>query len=456
MKQHFKLGIILFGALWMTACATKQIPTSPAASPTPAPTTIATIPPTATATSLPTPPSTPLPTSTPTPLPLNLLFSYSVSPSQQTVLERLISKFNRTHPEFRVVGKNQGTIGNPVSAGNRPDVAMSYPSDIAALAKAGWIVPLDDYLHNDRNIFTADDMQDVFPSYVNHYPQFGDKVYSIGFMRSMEVMYYNADLLRAAGFSKPPETWEEFAKACAAVSKPPDIYCYEMKADATDLTTWIYSRGGDMVALDGRAAAFNQKPGLDAMMLLNELFRKKYAIAASRAFQEPGDLAVGKVAFTFDTTLGLEFYARAVKGAGKGIRWGVAPSPRTTAKPIVDLYGPSVAIFKTTIEKERAALIFTQWLADQEPNAEWVQATGYFPARLSTKAQLADFLSANPPYANAFEWLPYGRNEPNVSEWNSVRGFLADAMVAVASGKATPEDALRDAAKKANDVLARQ
>ncbi len=346
------------------------------------------------------------------------------------------------------MGKNQGAV-DPVSVGSRPDIVMNYASDVAALARAGLIAPLDEYMQDNEDGFTAADMQDIFPAYIDRYPQFQNRIYSIGFMRSMEVMYYNADLLRAAGFTKPPETWDEFAQVCAAVAKPPDVYCYEMKADAADFASWVYSRGGDMVSADGGTVAFDQKPGLDALGFLNDLFRKRSAIIAGRAFQEPGDFAAGKVAFTFDTTLGLGFYDRAVKGTSKPIGWGIAPMPRTLVKPVVNMSGPSLAVLKGTAEKQRAAFVFAKWLMDQEPNAQWVRATGYFPARASTRARLADYIAANPAFASAYEWLPYGRSEPSIAGWNPVRGLLADAMVAVARGKAMPEEALKDAARKA-------
>ncbi len=364
-------------------------------------------------------------------------------------LEGLIAWFNLTHPDIRVVGQNRIAAEEPVSAGNRPDIVMNYASDIAMLARAGLMAPLDEYVQNDQDGFTAGDMQDVFPAYIDRYPRFQNRIYSIGFMRSMEVMYYNADLLREGGFAKPPQTWDEFAQVCASVAKPPEVYCYEMKADATDFVSWVYSRGGDMVSADGRAVAFDQKPGLDALRFLNDLFRKRLAIAASRAFQEPGDFATGKVAFTFDTTLGLGFYDRAVKGTSKPIRWGIAPMPRTLAMPVVNMNGPSLAVLKGAADKQQAAIVFARWLMDREPNAQWVRATGYLPARASTRLRLADYIAANPVLATAYDWLPYGRSEPNVAGWNSVRGLLADAMVAVARGKATPEEALKDAARKA-------
>ncbi len=115
-----------------------------------------------------------------------------------------------------------------------------------------------------------------------------------------------------------------------------------------------------------------------------------------------------------------------------------------------------MAIFKTTTEKERAAFTFLKWLMDPAPNAEWVQATSYFPARQSTKDQLTAFIQANPLYGNALGWLQYGRTEPTIAAWNPIRNILFDAMTAVANGKQTPQAALSDAVTKANAAIAGQ
>ena len=37
--------------------------------------------------------------------------------------------------------------------------------------------------------FSSDDLKDLFPSFIDHSPQAGNQVYSLAFMRSMEVMY---------------------------------------------------------------------------------------------------------------------------------------------------------------------------------------------------------------------------------------------------------------------------
>ena len=68
-------------------------------------------------------------------------------------------------------------------------------------------------------------------------------------------------------------TWDDFMKICAAVSKAPDAYCYEMNTDASRFAAWVWSRGGSMLSPDNKTVAFNGQPGLDSLTFLDQLFK---------------------------------------------------------------------------------------------------------------------------------------------------------------------------------------
>ncbi len=366
-----------------------------------------------------------------------------------------IDKFNASSSEFVVVAAPQGANTDLLKSAqaamngeSKPDVILAYPTDLAQLAKSGALAPLDD----PKLGFTPDDLKDFFPAFVDRYPQFGNKIYSIGWSRHLQVMYYNADLLKSVGINKPPETWDDFMKACAAMIKPPDVICYAMDPNAMDFESSFLGRAGGLLSGDAKRVTFDQKPGLDALTFISDLFTKKYAVLTTRAFQEQSDFAAGKVAFTFDTTLALSAYDRQVKNAGKNFVWGIAVPPRT-ATPVVLAYGPSLAIVSKSPEKQQAAFTFVKWMLDKEANSGWAIATNSFPARQSAKDNLVDYIKTNPLYGQAFNWLRFARGEPNVAAWASVRAIVADAMLTVANGKAQPADALKDAATRANGAL---
>ncbi len=464
MTRKIAWAFTLILALILAACAPAATPVPPTATQPPAANTsapAATLAPTQAPSSAATATATLPPTITPAANAIQIQFWHGQSGFQGQVLNNLVNQFNSTHPDIFVTATFQGTYSDlykkvtaAIAGGAPPDLSVAYQNDVSNYIASDAVIPLDSLMNDPQIGFSSADLQDIYPAFIDHYPQSNNQVYSLAFMRSMEVMYYNADMLKAAGFSQPPATWDDFLKVCAAVSKPPDTYCYELNTDASRFANWVWGRGGDMLSPDGKSVAFNSQAGLDTLTFLGQLFQKQYAIVIAKAFQDQTDFSLGKIAFTFGSTAGLPYYKTAIDQAGKVTSWGIAPSPHTTANPVVDAYGPSVTIFKTTTQKERAAFTFLKWLMDTGPNSTWVQATYYFPARQSTKASLADFIQAHPLYGQAFDWLQYGKQEPTIAAWNPIRGFLADALTAVANNTASPQDALNTAATKASGALA--
>jgi len=326
------------------------------------------------------------------------------------------------------------------SAGAPPNLIFAYPDDLAKLVQQNMLVPLADLPAND-----------IFPAFIDRYPLAGNQAYGIAPARALHVMYYNADLLKLIGAPRPPETWDEFARICDALAKIPDTTCYAMTPSAATLTTWVWNRGGEVTSADGKTSTLAQKPGADTLNLLSDLFKKKQATLASKPFQEPTDFALGKIAFTFDTTSGLDVYDRAIKSASKPFAWGIAPSPRTTREPVILAFGPALAIVKTDAAHERAARVFVNWMLDRAASSEWAKTTGMLPARSSAQPMLTEYARTNTQYGVALGWLKYARAEPNLAAWSVLRVHLADAMLAVAIGKPA-NDVLNDTVKKFNDT----
>ncbi|MBI3913231.1 MAG: ABC transporter substrate-binding protein [Chloroflexi bacterium] len=407
----------------------------------------------------------PQPTAAPSPTRarIELQLWHALGTADQNTLDALAQKFNATHPEIFITATNAGSYSDllkrvPLAStfNPPPDLALLQPADIAAQLKTDAFIPLDDLL-NDADIgLRTPDYADISPAFLDRYPQHGNRVYSLAFARQMQVMYYNADLLKSGGIAKPPETWDDFTKTCAAIAKPPDVFCWLTDINAFDFAAQVYARGGELVSADGKTVAFNGKTALDALNLLKDHLTKGYAVPSKIAFQEPRDFAKGKLAFAFDTAAGLLLYERTLKSADKPINWGIALYPRANANTnrVALVYGEAFAIFKSSPEKARAAFAFVKWLMDAPQSAEWAKATGALPARESSRNLLADYFAAHPAYASAFDQLKFARAEPNVAAWSSIRVMLADAISAALSGKITPADALKEAERKANSVLA--
>jgi multiple sugar transport system substrate-binding protein len=99
-----------------------------------------------------------------------------------------------------------------ISAGEEAELYSSDPLT-PQLVKEKKIVPLTE-LPNFKDVL------DSYDSYqVEGITKFDGVPYIIPFRQNVYGMAYNKDMMARIGFSGPPKTWDEFEKACVAISK---------------------------------------------------------------------------------------------------------------------------------------------------------------------------------------------------------------------------------------------
>ena len=99
-----------------------------------------------------------------------------------------------------------------------------------------------------------------------------------------------------------------------------------------------------------------------------------------------------------------------------------------------------------------AAGLFLKWFTEPEQQAQWVEASGYFPARKGAAEHLQAYFAEHPRYERAFAWLDAGRGEPGVRGYTRVRRLIAEAMTAVIKGE-DMDAALADLQQRADAML---
>ncbi len=339
-----------------------------------------------------------------------------------------------------------------IAAANPPDLAQAFENEVAAYYKAGAIVPLDEYVKGPNGV-SADDLKDIPQALLDtgRFAQFDNRLLSFPFNKSLSVLWYNVPLLRAAGFEKPPATWDEFRQLCDKVAKE-GVTCWAIQPNATTFTTFLWTRGGVLADADFKEARFNSPEGVAVLELEQELVKKGQAYV-SRGFDWQNDFGAQKVAMVFSSMVSDPFIDRVVKGT---FDYSMAPYPTAPGKPTATvLTGTNAVIFKSTPEKQAAAWDFVKWATSREQTAFWASETGYLPVRTSAleTPTLQQVLQTRPRYKVALDLMPYGRPEPSLAPWTQVRDFLQDAENKVLSQTASAQQALDEAARKANEVL---
>ena len=386
------------------------------------------------------------------------------SGKREEALQAMIKDFNETNEwGITVNGEYQGRYNDvynkmitAIAGGVLPNLVVAYQNQAAAYQVSDALADMAPYV-KDPKWGLGDELDDYFEGFLSQdvSSQFGGMRLGFPPNRSLEVMYYNADWLNQVGISKAPKNWDQFYEAVKKATNPgAGKYGYAIRTDASNVYAMIIGRGGEIAKKDGSGYNFNTREFKDSMRFMKKIYDDGYGKKIAERYGEQTDFANRTVLFTMASTSGLLYYGRAVKGSEKGeFNWNVAAIPHTTAKAVLDVYGASVSIPKTTPEQQLAAWLFVKWLTQPEQQARWVEISNYFPVRKSTADNLGAFFAKNPKYKDAFDLLNTAtlKAEPPFSGYDEVRDAASAAFNAILDG-ADIDQTARELDEEANKI----
>ena len=377
-------------------------------------------------------------------------------------LEAAVKKFNDTNGKgitvTPVVQGNYTALGQKllgaIQAGTLPELAHAYESNVADYTKANVVIDLDPYVNSKKNGLDQASKDDIYKPYfdTNRFAQYGDKLLSFPFTKSLAVMYTNLDVLKANGIATAPTTWADWEKTVQATTKKDASgkttqYGYAGATDASYFNAMVLSRGGKIMSDDNKTVAWAGKEGLETLQMLDRLYKGGYAYTPTN-FDWQNDFGT-KLAFVFSSTSSRPFIAAAMKTP---VNWtvGLPPGGKTV------MFGANVAVFKTTPQKQLASWLFIKWFSEQEQTADWATKAYYMPVRKSAanNEALKNYWSTKDPQGKqAYDIIGSSIPEPNVRGQQDIRDVITNMIVSVTTGKSTPEAAIKDAETKANQIL---
>ena len=228
---------------------------------------------------------------------IQVLSNFTSDVARGKVLDEFIKEFNAQHQgEYTVVSKAQPDwptlqqqIRSLISAGKTPDVFIYNfnPSDLSR-EKSGQLMDWSKSLDDDaawKGRFRASDLDKL---------TIDGKLIGIPADQSPALVYYNMDLLKAAGINSAPKTWDEFfadgkklkAKGAAALAM--------MTADDAWHTMNAFSY---IAASAGGADAFAAGKSLDSPAVVTAAEDAKRLFALSTPDALGGNYSASSSAF---------------------------------------------------------------------------------------------------------------------------------------------------------------
>ncbi|GAB4317120.1 MAG: ABC transporter substrate-binding protein [Candidatus Sumerlaeia bacterium] len=385
--------------------------------------------------------------------------SMGVGTHRQTI-QNITGSFTQTHPELSVTAIYQGSYSDllqkliaALTAGTNPSMSQMYETWTSRFFNRGHLVALNSFFASDPS-FAEQDLNDFYQVFLDGNTWDG-QLLSLPFNKSAYVLYYNADMLREAGYTQPPRTWDEMRDICEKVQKRGLApYGYAMRSTLESLTTLLYANGGRYLNDEGTKMMLDTPESRETVEFLhNMLFVWKIASVESDYLNN--GFGSEKFAMYIGSTAGFPYNDRSVAGR---FEWRVAPIPsKDLSRPRRTLFqGTNIGIFSNTTEQERLhAWQYLRHLTNTDNATQWAIQTGYLPIRKSclNHPDMKAYLEKNPNYKAVLPELENGVFEPRIEQWESMRNVLTREFDSFLNGRKGVEEFIRDSTQKCEYVL---
>lgn len=407
-------------------------------------------------------------------------FWHSMTGDKSLVLNTIVEEYNvraRSGGFLPVQLQFTGTYADGINklrlavmAKRPPHLAQIYEIGTRQLVDSGAVVPLEELIDGDESFGLAQ----MLPQVLDYYRVHGT-VYSLPFATSNPVIYANADVLSAAGYSSLPETFEQIKAVCPRlVDQIRGRTCMTMP-----LTSWLFEQavarqGAHLLDQDnGRSAPasralFHETAGRHFLDILGSLTRDGYFANTGRAWDPPVEnFMAGRSALLVTSTSDVFVLEQKAKftllvGRFPGFTAADAVTGQNNDGGTV-IGGNSIWAMKGHPRAEMVqAARFLKYLASAEVQKKWHVRTGYFPIRGDVIDQLeADgFYRKNPNARVAIDQLlaaplTVAARGALSGVFPEMREHIENAMEEVLAGKSDPEVALGRASGKSDKALMR-
>ncbi|GGA38439.1 ABC transporter substrate-binding protein [Pelagibacterium lentulum] len=397
---------------------------------------------------------------------LEFYFPVAVGGEAAATIEALTQAYMDEHPDISInaiyTGSYADTTTRAITAargGNAPQLAILLSTDMFTMIDEDVIEAWDDHL-------TAEEVEEwiggFYPAFMKN-SQTEGKTWGIPFQRSTPVIYWNKEAFEAAGLDPetPPATWEEMVEMGKALTVRDDagtVTQWGVRVPSSGFPSWLFTglvaANGHILANEAGTEVYLDDPAVvEALEYLVSLTTEHEIMAPGildwgatpRAFMD------GESAIIWTTTGNLTNIRN-----NAPFDFGVGMLP-ANLQPGAPTGGGNFYLFSGHGEEEtRAAIDFVKWATAPEQAAEWSIATGYVaprPDTWETEAMQA-YAQEVPGAVVARDQLEYAVAEFSTFEGPRVTQIFNDNIAAAIVGDKTPAQAMADAQREADAILA--
>lgn len=371
------------------------------------------------------------------------------------VAEELVREFRAQHPQIDVeIQKLPFTAAHEklltAYAGETlPDVCQLGNTWVPEFAALHALHPLDEYLQQS-SVVVGDD---YFQGFLNA-NRVADSLYGVPWYVDTRLLYYRRDLLQQAGFSAPPQTWEQWSQMLAAIKAMVGTQRYSVLLPLNEfepLLVLALQQPAEVLRDGGRWGNFRSADFRRVLTFYNEIFKQEWAprmtnTQISNVWDEFGR---GYFSFYISGPWNIAEFRKRLPASLQDA-WMTAPMPGPDGPGVSSAGGSSLVIFRSSGHKA-AAWKLVEYLSLPQTQQRFYELTGNIPPRRSTWASPVLAQSA---YAVAFrEQMDRVRSPPKVPEWERIANEMRLAAERVVQNQSSVDAAVTALDRKTDAIL---
>lgn len=402
-------------------------------------------------------------------------FWHAMSGELGELVDELVARFNDSQDGIVVNATHQGTYDDTYNAllaametGGIPNIIQNFDIASQTMFDTGLLIPA-------HELMDADGYDDsIFIPAVRDYYSDEQGMVAMAFNSSTPLIYYNVDMLAAAGIDSIDGslTFSEFKAMCDDIMAA-DVteYCFTFGQVGWFFEQTLANSGGlffnENNGRTGRAteAVFNSDLGVEVFDFYTSLILDGYAPNLASTWSETDTtFQAGQAAIMIDSTSDVNIIQNSEFPVGTAF----IPHADSAERNGVAIGGAALWLLKSDVGAENdAAWQFMKYMAEGAQQITWHTGSGYFPVRtdISDDPELVTFWDENPNFVTAIDQLAttqtmidgdvnYAVLGGRAGPFPAIRRLIVEAYSRVLDDGLSPQEALDEAAEKANEELA--
>ncbi|WP_193341483.1 extracellular solute-binding protein [Pseudarthrobacter sp. AB1] len=370
------------------------------------------------------------------------------TPGQKLLEDELLPEFYKKYPNVKVnvdyttYGKLNEKLTTSIVSGGVPDVMLMGVGWIENFAAQGILADLG------KTGLTREKLLESYPENIVDAGMWKDGVYAVPIMLDTRFGVARMDLLKKAGYSAPPKTWDELVTMSKALTvRDGSGNLQQAGFDLLSLDprqafeTMLFSAGGNLFNADATKPEFNSQAGVDALQLMTDLINTHKV--EDLGFSSPGaavnPLLNGRAAMGIAHN---NLFTQAQESAPE-ILDQLQPFAITGSEPGM-FFGGTLGTVSAKTKNPKAAQALLEFLTSSGPALAANQQRGNVPAL--TGLLDSDYVKSNKFVQFALENLAIAKREGGPANWIKIRGDFSSTVQSAVLQQVTPQKALDDLA----------